>query len=205
MKIEHRVTALILTGTWVAVMCCSNGCTPRAMSPENLLDSPQRHVSSGMKLLKLGKYDAALSQFELAKGLEPVFSTAYVGSGLVWGYKDDFKKGIEEIEKAKDLARTDEEKVYAGVGLIRLCVMGKEAVHEEWLKTAESAYKVTVDLSPESSEAHYYMGEAYKEALNFKRASELFKKVLQINSTYVGEARRALNLIDNMRSKDVVP
>jgi len=198
MKIEHRVTALILLiGAWLAVMCCSKGCAPRAMSPENLLDSPQRHVRSGMKLLKLGKYDDALSQFELAKKLEPVFSMAYVGSGLVWGYKGDFKKGIKEIEKAKDLASTDEEKVCASVGMIRLCVMGKESVHEKWLKKAESAYKDSVDLLPESSEAHYYMGEAYKEALNFKKASELFKKVLEINNTYVREARHALNLINN--------
>jgi len=197
MKIERIMTALILTAAWLAFMSCLEGCTPQVTPRGNLLDTPEHHVQSGTKLLKLGKYEDALREFELAKELAPAFSRAYVGSGLVWGYKGDFKQGIKDIEKAKDLASTDEEKVYANVGLIRLCVIGKESAHEKWIEESESAYKEAVDLLPESSDAHYYMGKAYKEALNLKRARDLFKKVLEINSAYVFEAKQDLNLIHN--------
>lgn len=205
MKIEHRMTVLILTAVWLVVMFCLEGCAPEVTWLENLLDTPQHHVVSGTKLLKLGKYDDALREFEQAKELAPAFSRAYVGSGLVWGYKGDFKKGIKDIENAKDLAGSDEEKVNAHIGLIRLCIIGKESAYKKWLSHAESGYKDAVGLLPKSSEAHYYMGEAYKEALNFKKASELFKKVLEINNTYVHEARLALNLIDDMQRRDLAP
>ena len=129
------------------------GCAPKVRAPESLLDTPEHHVQSGMKLLKLGRYDNAMREFELAKGLDPEFSGAYVGSGLVFGYKGDFKQGIEDMDKALDLAKTKEEKVDANVGLIRLYSLGKESAHKNWLKKAKGAYEDAIDELPESSAA----------------------------------------------------
>ena len=198
MKINRKMTAITLIAVWLGIMCCLQGCTHEKMPPEYALDSPQYHVESGTNLLKLRKYDDALREFERSKELDPLFSRAYVGSGLVWGHKGDYKKGIKDIEKAKTLTNTDNDKVFACVGLIRLYLTGKESAHKEWLEKAESAYKAAVALLPDFSEAHYYMGQAYKEALNFKKARQLFNKVLEINNTCVHEARRALSLIENM-------
>jgi tetratricopeptide (TPR) repeat protein len=198
MKVHLRMRALTLIGVLVGTIASLDGCTPKAVPPENVLDTQEHHVHSGMKLLNLGRYGDALREFEFTKEVDPLFSMAYVGSGLVWGYKGDYKRGIKEIEKGKDLANTDGEKVFANVGLIRLCMIGKESAHEKWLEESESAYKDAVAFAPDSSEAHYYMGEVYKEASNFKKARELFNRVLKINHTYVHEARRALNLMDSM-------
>jgi tetratricopeptide (TPR) repeat protein len=192
-----KMTTLTLIGVWLAAIASLDGCAPRLGPLENALDTPQHHVRSGMKLLQLGRYSDALREFEYTKEVDPFFSMAYVGSGLVWGYKGDCKKGIKEIEKAREVATTNEERVFASVGLIRLCLIGKESAREKWLEESESAYKDAVALLPDSSEAHYYMGKVYMEVSNFKRASELFNKVLTINKTYVHEARRALHLMDN--------
>jgi tetratricopeptide (TPR) repeat protein len=188
-----------LMGVWLAAIFSLQGCAPKVRAPESLLDTPEHHVQSGMKLLKLGRYDNAMREFELAKELDPEFSGAYVGSGLVFGHKGDFKQGIEHMKKAVDLAKTKEEKVDANVGLIRLYSLGKESAHKKWLKKAKGAYEDAIDLRPESSAAHYYMGKAYKGALNFEKASQLFKKVLDINKTYVVEANDAWKLIQRIQ------
>jgi tetratricopeptide (TPR) repeat protein len=118
---------------------------------------------------------------------------------LVLAAKGDFKKGLEDLDKAVDLAETDEEKLDANIGLIRLYLMGKESVHKKWLKKAEGAYETAIDIAPDSSAAHYYMGECYKAALDFDSASQLFKKVLDINDGYVVEANDAWKLIQKIQ------
>lgn len=199
MKTKHKVIVLVVTGIWLAAFFSLHGCAPKVRAPESLLDTPEHHVQSGMKLLKLAKYDDAMREFDLAKGLDPEFSAAYVGSGLVLGHKGDFKQGIEDMKKAFGLAETKEEKVDANVGLIRLYLLGKESAHRKWLKKAKGAFEDAIDLSPESSAAHYYMGECYKGALDFEMASQLFKKVLDINDRYVVEANDAWKLIQKIQ------
>ncbi|MBW1795215.1 MAG: hypothetical protein JRJ38_12440 [Deltaproteobacteria bacterium] len=199
MKTKHKMIVVALIGVWLTAIFFFQGCAPRVRAPESLMDTPEHHVQSGMKLLKLGRYDSAMREFDLAKELDPEFSGAYVGSGLVLGYKGEFKQGLEDMEKALDLARTKGEKVDANVGLIRLYSLGKKSAHKKWLKKAKGAYEDAIDLQPESSAAHYYMGEAYKGALNFEKASQLFKKVLDINKTYVVEANDAWKLIQKIQ------
>ena len=185
MQVQPKMIALSLIGLCVAAIALLGGCAPKAVRQDNVLDSPQQHVHNGMKFLTLGKYGNAFREFELSKEFDPTFSKAYVGSGLVWGHRGDYKRGLQEIQKAKDLANTDEEKAFANVGLIRFFVIGKGSAFDKWLQEAESAYKDAVALLPDSSEAHYYMGEAYKEASKFQKARERFKKVLEINNTHV--------------------
>jgi tetratricopeptide (TPR) repeat protein len=199
MKTKHKMIIATLMGVWLAAILSLQGCAPKVRAPESLLDTPEHHVQSGMKLLKMGSYDNAMREFELAKELDPEFSRAYVGSGLVLGHRGDFKQGLEHMERAVDLAKTKEEKVLADVGLIRLYTLGKESAHKKWLKAAKGAYEDAIDELPESSAAHYYMGEAYKEALEFENASQLFKKVLDINETYVIEANDAWKVIQRIQ------
>lgn len=199
MKIKYKIIALFLTGLWLISIFALQGCAPKTRPSESVLDTPQHHVQSGMKLLGLGKYDDAMREFELAKGLDPKFSGAYVGSGLVFGNKGDFKNGIEEMKRAVALAKAKDDKVNANVGLIQLYLLGKESIHKNWLNKSKMAYKAAIILSPDSASAHYYMGEVYKEALNFEKASQLFKKVLDINGGYVVEANDAWKLIQKIQ------
>jgi len=198
-KTKHKMIVVVLSGIWLAAIFSLLGCAPKVRAPESLLDTPEHHVQNGMKLLKLGKYDDAMREFTLAKELDPKFSAAYVGSGLVFGHRGDFRKGMLDMDKAVDLAETRKEKVAANVGLIRLYLLGKESSHKKWVDKAEGAYETAIDLSPECSAAHYYMGACYKEALDFERASQLFKKVLEINDRYVVEANDEWKLIQKIQ------
>jgi hypothetical protein len=188
-----------LIGVWLTAIFFLQGCAPKPRAPESVLDTPEHHVQSGMKLLGLGRYDDAMREFQLAKELDPEYSGAYVGSGLVLGNKGDFKQGLQDMDRAIDLSKTKEEKVDAYVGLLRLYVLGKESAHKKWLKKARWAYEKAIDIQPDSSAAHYYMGEAYKEALDFENASQLFEKVLDINDGYVVEANDAWKVIQRIQ------
>jgi len=198
-KTKRKTIVVALIGVWLTAIFFVQGCAPRVRPPESLLDTPEHHVQSGMKFLRLGRHDNAMREFELAKGLDPEFSGAYVGSGLVFGKMGNFKHGIEDMRRAIDLPKTKEEKVNANVGLIRLYLLGKESADNNWLNKAKGAYEDAIDDSPQSAAAHYYMGEAYKEALNFQEASQLFKKVLEINNRYVIEANDAWKLIQKIQ------
>ncbi len=198
MEAGRKITALIVMGLWLATAVFLHGCAPHAVVK---LDTPEHHVLSGMKLLKLERYTDALREFELTKGFAPAFSKAYVGSALVHGNTGNWERGLEEVKRAGDLAKTDEEKVFAGIGLIRLYLIDQETVPDQWLEKAESAYHDAVTLLPESSEAHYYMGETYKKAMDFENARKLFEKVLRLDDTFTSEATRALSLMKNQQRK----
>ncbi len=190
-----------LTGVLLVAFVSLNGCTLKPVTTENILNTPNHHVRSGIKLFELGKYSDACREFELAKALAPTYSKAYVGSALVWGKKGDCKKGIEEIRKAQALARTDEEVAFAHVGLVRIYLMDKGTDFNNWFVEAESAYREAIKLFSDSSEAHYYMGKIYQETSKFTKAMELFKKVIEINKKHVDKARRELNNIKDIQGK----
>ena len=199
MKTRQREIGVVLAGVWLTAVFSLYGCAPKVRPSESVLDTPKHHVQSGMKLIAIGKCDDAMREFDLAKGLDPKFSSAFVGSGLVLAHQEDLKQGIKDMDKALDLAKTKEEKIDANVGLIRIYLLGKESAHKNWLSKAKKAYAAAVRLSPESSVAHYYMGESYKHALEFDEASELFKKASDINDGYVVEANDAWKLIQKIQ------
>jgi tetratricopeptide (TPR) repeat protein len=199
MGTKHKMIIAALVGVLLTAIFFLQGCAPKVRAPESVLDTPEHHVQSGMKLLGLGRYDDAMREFNLAKELDPKYSGAYVGSGLVFGNMGDFKRGLEDMEKAVDLSKTKEQKVDAKVGLIRLYLLGKDSAHKNWLKKARAAYEDAIDALPESSAAHYYMGEAYKDALDFEKASQLFEKVLDIKGSYMVEANDAWKVIQKIQ------
>jgi lipoprotein NlpI len=201
MKSAHKTSVLAWTGVFLVALFSLDSCAPKPVPLGVTLDTPEHHMLSGIKLLELGRYQDALREFNLTKRKAPTFSGAYVGSGLVWAYRGSWEKASQEIEKAKELAKTDEEQVFVSVGLIRLFVIGKESVAADWLAAAEAAYNDAVGLMPNASEAHFYMGKAYEESGDLGKATVLFEKVLGIDKTHVVEARAALNLMKQSQGK----
>lgn len=190
----HRLAVLAL-GAMVFVLFSFSACANKAVPLGVVLDTPQHHVLSGMRLFELGKCKDAVREFELATHAAPAFSKAYVGSGLASACVGDWQKGLKDIEMARKLARTDEEKESAGIGLIRLYLIKTGPSETKWLDMAKAAYRDAMALSPDSAGAHYYMGRAYEKARYLDRAKDLFKRVLEINKSHVDEATEALNRI----------
>ncbi|MFH1675173.1 MAG: tetratricopeptide repeat protein [Pseudomonadota bacterium] len=197
MRIEKRLAAIGLVGFMLLFVFYA--CRPAVRAPEAELDTPEHHVMNGMKLLKKGKIDDAFRDFNLAKELDPKFSGAYVGLGLVWGHREDFEKAMKNMKLAKKYADTKEEEANAYIGSMRLYTLGKNKIDEDWLEETEDAFEDAIDLMPHSSAAYFYMGVAYKEAYEFGKASQNFAKVLGLDDEYVADADAEYKVVQKIQ------
>ncbi|MFH0872283.1 MAG: S-layer homology domain-containing protein [bacterium] len=159
--------------------------------PVSVMDNPDHHFNNGMKFLDKGEYDNALVEFERAKALDPKYGKAYMGVGLVQGFKGDFDKAFESMKKAKGL-----DGVYAHVGMIRLYSMQRAG---DWLKEAEDEFEAGKKKDAASPELYFHMGKAYKVAFEFDKAAAAFKKVLDLNKDFVGEANQEWALVQKIQ------
>ncbi|MBE9547424.1 MAG: hypothetical protein IMF10_08025 [Proteobacteria bacterium] len=186
---------VLLIAVIVGAFICS--CAPEARKPLSQLDTPEHHTYTGLKLLNQGKYRDAQREFELAIQLDPKYSRAYAGIGLVKAYNGDFKSAFNSMKDAWRCARTKEEKVFIHVCKIRLYTMSK--AKENWLERAREQFRYAINLAPKSSAAYYFMGKAYKDGLEFDLAGKMFSKVLDLNDDYVGEADGEWKLIQKIQ------
>lgn len=161
-------------------------CAPKARKPVSEMDTPEHHAFTGLKLLGEVKYSEAEREFELAIELAPGYSRAHAGSALVKAYKGDFKAAFETMKKALGYAETKEDKVFVHVGYIRLHTLN--SLDKDWLNEARGEFDDALKIDPQSSAAYYFMGIAYKTALDFNQADQMFRQVLDLNKEYVKEA-----------------
>lgn len=173
-------------------------CGPKAQKSQSILDTPEHHLSNGNKLLRVGKLDAALKEFTRAKELNPKFSPAYVGLGVVSSEKRKFEDAISLMKKAEDLAEGKKQEVSVLVGFMRVYVNGAKKIDEDWLEEVESYFQKAVKISPKSSPAYYFMGVAYKNSFKFRKAEDLYKEVIEINDDYVPEADKDYKVVQKI-------
>ncbi len=174
-------------------------CGPKPMAPKAELDTPMHHVKNGNKMLKTGKIDAALREFTRAKELDPKYSQAYVGLGLVHGIKGDYENGFKQLKVARKYAKGDEQKIAVHVGYMRLYILGGDKIEEDWLKKVERSFKKSIKVDPDNPEPYYFMGIAYKMSFEFEAASRQFAKVLEINKGFVQEADKEYAIIQKIQ------
>lgn len=165
-----------------------SACGPQAVAPEAEFDTPAHHVKNGHKLLKSGKLDAAFREFNRAKELDPKYSPAYVGLGLVYGVRDEFDNGFKAMKTAQRYADGKEQKVAFNVGYMRLYIKGREKVKKNWLKEVNTRFNYAIRYIPDLPEPYFYMGVAYKNSYKFQKAAANFTKVLELDKGFVKEA-----------------
>ncbi|MBW2172992.1 MAG: hypothetical protein JRF69_13700, partial [Deltaproteobacteria bacterium] len=51
MKTKHSVIAVVLAWVWLAAVFSICGCATKPRPAESVLDTPEHHVQSGMKLI----------------------------------------------------------------------------------------------------------------------------------------------------------
>ncbi|MDI6687823.1 MAG: hypothetical protein QME06_06325 [Desulfobacterales bacterium] len=173
-------------------------CGPKAMAPKAELDTPEHHVVNGNKLMKAGKIDAAFREFNRAKELNPKFSPAYVGLGLVQGLRADFDNSLKTMKEAKKYAQGNEQKIEVNVGFMRLYIMGKTNIDENWLELVEEEFDKAVLISKDVSAPYFYMGLAYKISYKFRKAADQFSKVLELDDGYIAEADKEYALVQKI-------
>lgn len=98
---------LLLAGFCLFVLFA---CTTMPIEENTWLDTPKNHVNNGNLFLKAGKIDDAFREFTRAKELDPNYSPAYVGLGLVYGVKGDDETSSVYMEKAINLLKEQHQK-----------------------------------------------------------------------------------------------
>jgi len=174
-------------------------CGPKAVAPEAELDTPMHHVKNGNKLLKSGKINAAYREFNRAKELDPKYSAAYVGLGLVSGLKGEYDNSFKALKMANRYAEGKEQKLAVNIGYMRFYILGGEKVDNNWLDKVESRFYKSIRALPDRPEPYFYMGIAYKMSYEFQKAAGQFSKVLELDSGYVKEADKEYAIIQKIQ------
>ncbi|MGM0427409.1 MAG: tetratricopeptide repeat protein [Thermodesulfobacteriota bacterium] len=174
---------------------CLGGCTPRKGIPEDVLDTPQHHVSSGFKLLKKDYLFHAEREFKLALQLDPQSWNAHRGLGLVYAEKNEFSPALAHMQMAGAGAQTDEARALVDVGFMRIYIRQDT---EGWFDKVRQRYADALSHDPALAEAHYYMGVAFQKENRLTEARGAFKKVVDLDKGLVTEARQELQAIDRM-------
>jgi len=195
-RIRHRRLMTVLIA--FAVVLAFAACAPKARAPIGQLDTPEHHTYTGVKLLNQGKYTDAQREFELALQLNAKFSLAHTGMGLVKACQGDLKAGFEALKSAKKYANTNEEKTAHYTGLIRLHTMNA-AKDTGWLGRAKDSFDDAILVDPKADAPYFFMGKAYKQALDFHPAGQMFAKVLELKGEYADPADQEWNLVQKIQ------
>ena len=160
-------------------------CGPKAQQPLSQLDTPEHHTFAGIRLLAQEKFADAGREFELALRLDPRYAKAHAGAGLVKAHQGDFKGALNDLTQAEKNARSDEEKVFALVGVIRVNALSHTACRrigtecrpdDAWIKYSKDAFDQAVRIDPKAAAAYYFMGECYLTALDLDPAGRMFSR-----------------------------
>ncbi len=188
--VASAVVVLAVAGGMSFLTAC--GKTPA--KPEAVLDTPEHHYLTGIRLSNKEDWDGAMKAFQRAVDLDPKFAPGYAGMGLVHGAKGEYKDAYKAIDKAKDLQKSPS--IVAEVMKIRVLAMERK---KDWVEDAEDEYKTAMKRDPQNAELHFYMGRAYRMGLEFDKAADQFKTVLDLNKDYTGEADKEWQVVQKIQ------
>ncbi|MEI6207267.1 MAG: S-layer homology domain-containing protein [Desulfuromonadales bacterium] len=187
----------ILVLVMLAMLSALAGCaTPpaRCTSPE---DNPRHHYLRGMEALEALKANLALEKFDRAVYCEEHFSSAYSGRAVAFalkahaqrdaGFKGvEVERALENLEKGRKTSETDNDRFEYRVAAVRVHTLIKG---NKWLEEAEEAYREAMnqkvdekllDYYQGKEAAIYFMGLAYLEALEFRKAEDTFREAMGV-------------------------
>ncbi|MFO7985868.1 MAG: tetratricopeptide repeat protein [Desulfatiglandaceae bacterium] len=188
-KIPKHLSALIA----LTFLFWSPGCAPKKDVREDVLDTPQHHVSSGFKLLKKDYIFHAEREFLLALELDPQSWNAHRGLGLVYAGKSQFSLALTHMRKAEAGAKTDVAQALVDVGFMRIYM---QQGAEDWFDQVCQSYSDALSHDPALPDPYYYMGMAFKKLNRLSEARRAFKKVIEIDKGLVAESQQELRAID---------
>jgi hypothetical protein len=172
-------------------------CGPKVRVAVNQLDTPGHHTFTGLKLLDQEKYADAKREFEMATQLDAKYSKAYTGMALVNIYTSNFNAASDNLALGLKNAKDTDEKLFVNVGKIRYYTLSKS--DKKWLELAKNQFDEAVVTDPKQTPAYYFMGLAYKEALEFNLSGQMFAKVIQLKTDHMADADAQLKFLQKVQ------
>lgn len=202
------MTALVMLSACLLVVSCG----PKARLSTSQLDTPEHHVAAGMKLVDQGRYDVAEREFDLALQLSPEYSRAYSGKALTKAYQRDFNAAFAQMKLAWKYAEAKEEKLLVHVNYIRINTLSAAEClrsgirygavcnpQSDWLDLSKGEFDAAALIDPKAGAPYYYMGIAFKTALDLNQAALMFSKTLELKGEYVEEADNQWRLVQKIQ------
>lgn len=181
----HKKSLMVL---FMALAVVIAGCGKKTAEPLSVMETSEYHYNQGLKYLDKDQSDDALKEFDRAISLDPRSPLGYMGKGFALGKKNEYKPARENMSTAKGLDKG----IDAAIGMIRLSSMQRAG---GWVVDVEDEFTAALKKEPDSARLWHYMGMAYKAALDFDRAAEKFRKVLDMNKEFTAEANAELAVI----------
>jgi hypothetical protein len=158
-------------------------------------DSPKHHYLRGMEALESQNVELATEKFQRALYCEERFSAAYSGMAIADAIKSrtqqdigfkavEAERSMENLEKGSKTAETANDRFEYRVAAIRVNNMLKG---KQWLENAEESYQEAMGLKLDERLLDYYQGQeaatyfiglAYLDAYEFRKAEDRFRDVL---------------------------
>jgi Tfp pilus assembly protein PilF len=195
MKREKIGTFILLFIIFTAVLLLVS-CGKKVRVAVSQLDTPGHHTFTGLKLLDQEKYSDARREFEMATQLDAKYSKAYTGMSLVNIYTGNLSTASDNLTLGLKNAQTDDEKLFVNVAKIRYNTSNKS--DQKWLKSAKNQFDEAVAIDSKHAPAYYFMGLAYKEALEFSLADQMFAKVIQLKTDHMADADTQLKFLQKV-------
>jgi Tfp pilus assembly protein PilF len=172
-------------------------CGPKARVAVSQLDTPGHHTFTGLKLLDQEKYTDAKREFEMATQLDAKYSKAYTGMALVNIYTGKFNAASENLANGLKYAKDADEKLFVNVGKIRYYTLSKS--DQNWLELARNQFDEAVVTDSKHSPAYYFMGLAYRDALEFNQAGQMFSQVTKLKTDHMADADAQLKFLQKVQ------
>ena len=194
---QNKFRTLLSIFTLCAVVLFLVSCGPKIRVAVSQLDTPGHHTFTGLKLLDQEKYVDAKREFEMATQLDAKYSKAYTGMALVNIYTSNFNAASENLANGLKYAKDNDEKLFVNVGKIRYYTLSKS--DHKWLELARNQFDQAVVTDSKHSPAYYFMGLAYKDALEFNQAGKMFSQVTQLKTDYMADADVQLKFLQEVQ------
>jgi len=194
---RNRIKGLIFPLVLCIIILLLISCSKKSIVSTNQLDTPGHHTYTGLKLLELRKFTDAKREFQMAVKIDPHYSRAYTGMALVNILQGEVAAGWENLEYALKNARDDDEKLFVYDAKIQYYYLTK--MDEKWLELSRKQFENAVALNASYAPVYYYMGLAYKDALEFDLAVKMFSKVIELKTEHLSDAEEQLAFLQKIK------
>ncbi|MFH1735517.1 MAG: S-layer homology domain-containing protein, partial [bacterium] len=199
----HKYIPKITLISFLGLILLLAGCGPKQRAAEGLLDSPATHYNQGMRKFEAGDLTTAEKEFQEALLLDKKYAPAHAGLSLVYAEmasdikdakskvrKEYLNEADNHLDKARDI---DDDNVNVWISYIRYHAILQE--DKNWIADCEKGFEKALKIDPQSEAAYYFMGLAYKDALNFRRSEDMLRNSIELDGLWSEKAGLAMHLV----------